>query len=340
MQPPNFYDILNVSRSAPPEVIRAAYKTLSQKYHPDKFAFASATDKTFANNMMMQLNQAYQILSDPIQRREYDAWLDRQNLNSTVQNHSVASQKHITISVNYGDIGGSLKRGSQRFGKSIKNLYVGLLKTSITMVKKFLIPSTIILIIGLIFLRSSCQKEPEPITAPIVEDVGALTADSTMLNTSQSSDNQKYVSVEADTPQPKVSKTRLAPNGKPFPNRPKHLDGYPKLNTDGLSTITVDNSQNDSDIFGKLYYLDVDTPKAVRYFFIPAYGGLILRDVTKGNYDIRYKDLDTDQIAKSEPFEVQEIESYAGTQFSDITMTLYKVADGNMQTTTIPDSEF
>ena len=30
------YDNLKVSRGAPQEVIRAAYKALSQKYHPDK----------------------------------------------------------------------------------------------------------------------------------------------------------------------------------------------------------------------------------------------------------------------------------------------------------------
>lgn len=30
------YDNLKVARIAPPEVIRAAYRTLSQKYHPDK----------------------------------------------------------------------------------------------------------------------------------------------------------------------------------------------------------------------------------------------------------------------------------------------------------------
>lgn len=30
------YDNLKVARNAPPEVIRAAYKTLSQKFHPDR----------------------------------------------------------------------------------------------------------------------------------------------------------------------------------------------------------------------------------------------------------------------------------------------------------------
>ena len=107
-----------------------------------------------------------------------------------------------------------------------------------------------------------------------------------------------------------------------------------------LSCTQVDNTQNSSDIFGKLIYLDNGNSQAVRYFFIPAHGGFILRDVTAGNYDIRYKDLSDGQIAKSEPFEAQEIEDETGKQFSNITMTLYKVANGNMQTTPISESEF
>ncbi|OPH35121.1 J domain-containing protein [Moraxella atlantae] len=339
------YDVLNISRNAPPEIIRAAYKALSQKYHPDKFVNASATDKAFANNMMVQLNQAYQVLSDPIQRKAYDAWLDNRNLNSsdtsTSRNHSDTSHKNITISVNYGDIGSSIKSIFRKIKNIINNFFMGMLLIVKAIVIRILLPGLILVVIGVTIQQMYERKILPESIANFTQSVNETPTDiTTVSNTYQSTDNQEYITVHPDTSKPTTLKTRLAPNGKPFPNRPKHLDGYPKLNTDGLSTITVDNSQNDSDIFGKLYYLDVDTPKAVRYFFIPAYGGLILRDVTKGNYDIRYKDLDTDQIAKSEPFEVQEIESYAGTQFSDITMTLYKVADGNMQTTTIPDSEF
>src|SRR5471032_1367634 len=64
------YDNLKVARLAPQEVIRAAYKALSQKYHPDK----NPGDEKAARIMAI-LNSAYGILSDPQRRREHDEWI-------------------------------------------------------------------------------------------------------------------------------------------------------------------------------------------------------------------------------------------------------------------------
>ncbi|MBJ7312938.1 TonB family protein [Rugamonas sp. CCM 8940] len=61
------YDSLNVTRDAPAEVIRAAYRSLSQKHHPDK----NSGDQDAAQ-MMARLNTAYSVLSDPDQRELYD----------------------------------------------------------------------------------------------------------------------------------------------------------------------------------------------------------------------------------------------------------------------------
>jgi Zn finger protein HypA/HybF involved in hydrogenase expression len=61
------YKILKISRDAPDEVIRAAYKVLASKYHPDK----NPGDEASAR-MMQHVNDAYALLSDPIRRSEYD----------------------------------------------------------------------------------------------------------------------------------------------------------------------------------------------------------------------------------------------------------------------------
>ncbi|MEI6000084.1 DnaJ domain-containing protein, partial [Paraburkholderia bengalensis] len=66
------YDNLKVSRDAPQEVIRAAYKTLSQKYHPDR-----RIDDPDAERVMKIINASYAVLSDPAQRKEHDEWLAR-----------------------------------------------------------------------------------------------------------------------------------------------------------------------------------------------------------------------------------------------------------------------
>lgn len=66
------YDNLKVARDAPPEVIRAAYKTLCQKYHPDRHG-----DSAEAIRVIQIINTAYSVLSDPAKRREHDDWIAR-----------------------------------------------------------------------------------------------------------------------------------------------------------------------------------------------------------------------------------------------------------------------
>jgi len=69
------YESLNVTRDAPTEVIRAAYKSLSQKHHPDKNVGNQA-----AADMMSRLNAAYTVLSDPEQRKLYDLQMVQEQL--------------------------------------------------------------------------------------------------------------------------------------------------------------------------------------------------------------------------------------------------------------------
>lgn len=63
------YDELKVKQDAPLEVIRAAYKVLCQKYHPDKFPGREES----ANKIMKTINAAFALLSNPDKRRAYDA---------------------------------------------------------------------------------------------------------------------------------------------------------------------------------------------------------------------------------------------------------------------------
>jgi curved DNA-binding protein CbpA len=65
------YDNLKVARNAPPEVIRAAYKTLSKKYHPDH-----NPNNPEAIRIIQLINAAYDVLSDPVRREEHDKWIE------------------------------------------------------------------------------------------------------------------------------------------------------------------------------------------------------------------------------------------------------------------------
>jgi curved DNA-binding protein CbpA len=68
------YDNLNVSRNAPLSVIKAAYKVLCQKYHPDKYI--GGHDE--ALRIMKSINSAYAVLSDSAKRAEHDQWIAQQ----------------------------------------------------------------------------------------------------------------------------------------------------------------------------------------------------------------------------------------------------------------------
>jgi hypothetical protein len=69
------YDSLGVARNAPTEVIRAAYKVLAQKNHPDK-----NVGNPDATGLMQAINVAYDVLSDTQKRADYDALLSREEL--------------------------------------------------------------------------------------------------------------------------------------------------------------------------------------------------------------------------------------------------------------------
>lgn len=69
---PTYYDVLQVERGAPPERVRAAYRKLAQKYHPDKMP-----GNANAVRAMAAINAAYDVLSDAQRRAEHDLWIRR-----------------------------------------------------------------------------------------------------------------------------------------------------------------------------------------------------------------------------------------------------------------------
>ncbi len=70
------YDNLKVARNAPDEVIRAAYKVLSQKYHPDRNCNTAESHRVFKI-----VNESYRVLSDPIKRDQHNRWIIKQEAN-------------------------------------------------------------------------------------------------------------------------------------------------------------------------------------------------------------------------------------------------------------------
>ncbi len=59
----SYYDTLGVKKSASPEEIKKAFRKLAQKHHPD----AGGSEETFK-----EINEAYEVLSDPKKKAQYD----------------------------------------------------------------------------------------------------------------------------------------------------------------------------------------------------------------------------------------------------------------------------
>ncbi len=63
----DYYQILGIARTAGADEIRSAYKKLALKYHPDRNPGNKQAEEKFK-----EMNEAYQVLSDPQKRARYD----------------------------------------------------------------------------------------------------------------------------------------------------------------------------------------------------------------------------------------------------------------------------
>lgn len=83
----NYYQIMEISRTATQDEIKKQYRFLSQAWHPDKFPTPEQKEK--AEEKLKEINEAYSILGNPAKRREYDRLTDYQQ-----EPHSEASTQY------------------------------------------------------------------------------------------------------------------------------------------------------------------------------------------------------------------------------------------------------
>lgn len=316
------YENLSVSENAPDEVIRAAYKALAMKFHPDR-----NNGSAESRQIMQGVNEAYAVLSNPWDRREYDKILLASRQEHAAQQDTFKKRQQPPPT----EILSSTSETQQNTFKKRKpppqsapvpkprNVFVALLAFIFSDIRITLF------VIGLsIWGFSALTSKTTPISSY------------SPTSTTPSYASQPYSS----PPKPKYVRPSLSPVGTSWPSTAGYVGGYQIQAQGGLSTVTIDNSRNSSDVFLKLFWLSANETIPARMCYIPAYSRFTFSSVMTGRYDVRYKDLDTGGLSKTEEFILEEKKTYNGTTYSTMTLTLYKVANGNMTTVAIDESQF
>ena len=68
MEKRDYYEVLGVPQNATDDQIKKAYRKLAMQYHPD----CNPGKEQWANDRFKEINEAYEVLSDPDKRRYFD----------------------------------------------------------------------------------------------------------------------------------------------------------------------------------------------------------------------------------------------------------------------------
>jgi curved DNA-binding protein len=108
----SLYEVLGVSENATQDEIKKAYRKLARKYHPD------ICKKPECEEKFKEINTAYEILSDPEKRKQYDAMGDNifngHSFQDFYRQHKDVDLEEILASIFGGSFGNS--RGFGGFG--------------------------------------------------------------------------------------------------------------------------------------------------------------------------------------------------------------------------------
>ena len=102
----DYYEILGVSKSATADQIKAAYRKLALKYHPDRNPDNKAAEEKFK-----EAAEAYEVLSDTQKRSQYDQF---GHAGASMGGMGAGGMSMDDIFESFGDIFGSMFGGGQR----------------------------------------------------------------------------------------------------------------------------------------------------------------------------------------------------------------------------------
>lgn len=290
------YDNLKVARLAPAEVIRAAYKALSQKYHPDK----NPGDEKAARIMAI-LNSAYTTLSDPARRSEHDEWIAAEEWEIAWLESTQAEEKARGDSetwepepVNAPPRYRPLRDPKWWFGMSLcfaLGCVVGILVIKLPAPAR-IVPAALATVLAPRPLSTPDGAPPRSDAAPDswavakahVADSGQRAPDVKTLAVTQLVIPARAPDCESEL------HSLVAPNGEPWPPQSGYVNGFPVANQGQEVQISIDNSANSSPVLVKIH--DLERRTNVRHAFIAAQDSLVIDKLAAGKYEVRYQNVD------------------------------------------------
>ena len=87
--PTNYYSILGLPRDASPDEIRAAYRELARRFHPD------TSNESDSSDQFIRIQKAFEVLADPVQRQAFDAQLPAEIDANPIRITSLFSRGHL-----------------------------------------------------------------------------------------------------------------------------------------------------------------------------------------------------------------------------------------------------
>ncbi|HTH45231.1 MAG TPA: J domain-containing protein [Oxalicibacterium sp.] len=329
------YDNLRTSRNAPDEVIRAAYKALSQKYHPDK------NPRPDAARIMAILNTSYAVLSDQGQRRRHDEWIAEQEGTRRAppkQADAGAAQDNARIHVaSYQQVemvnGGPFWR-NWRFDapSQLAVLLCGVLALTIVMFS-LLHEDPVSPLPALMIAPDSANRESHSPMREAARAASKKSNDTAAVGTPGVGTLAPFKTVIAA---PMKIRFGVGPDGRPWPMGPRlYRDGG--LPRSGQSIITIDNSHNAHPVYVKI---GVDARPGESELYIPRHRLFSLENLPPGVYRLKYRDLQTGAAAQSNPLLLGDIASDAQGQQGALAIALRAMPSDTRDFHPIPESQF
>ena len=314
------YDNLKVARDASAPDIRAAYRALTRKHHPDRHP-----GNADAQRVMSMINVAYGVLCDPAKRSEHDRWIARSEADIQPQplRHPRPSRPPRA--------GPTLHAPSERYrqqtdapgqagkrhaapGRRTRGALLHMLRHRTVYAFAGFGALCALIVVG---TRSPGSAFDKPMPRPWAAEAAP-----------------------ASVPVAGYARSPAAPNGQSWPARSGYVDGYPLTNTGGLSEVKVDNIGGDADLFVKLVSLDGLAAFPARTFFVAANSHLTLDRLTPGTYELRFRNLVSGRLWRSPALILEEVPTPRGPQPSSVAVSLYATSDGRMKAYALLDTEF